>query len=112
MKKLAFAALAVLTAFSSINAEAKTWNHAKVTQAGTASVGGIFVKLTNTKGNTDFTDRAFKLIGNVEDIGLAISLAAASSNRQIVIQSNIDEVDDATMPIITSIYLTSKVVTD
>lgn len=113
MKKLALAATALLASMVSVGAQAKVWTYAEVVYAGAGYKGDTFLRLDSINaGDNTYTNRHFGLLPTLKDIGLAIGLAAASSNRQILVESNIDEVDSSTPPTIYGIYLTKRIVTD
>jgi hypothetical protein len=110
MKNFKMVALVLMASLMSLTAQATEWNTVNVTLAGTTDSGGISIKVSNVSGQgTLFTNRIFRMAPSIEKLGFVIGLAAVSSSRQVVIFSNIDEVDDTTHPIIQSVYLSSYV---
>lgn len=110
MKKLAIAAIAILVSLTSLSSHARTWHRAEVLISGVSGSGGdTFVRLTSLDNETySFENRLFRIHPANKTVGLAITMAAASSNRQILIESDVDAGPD--IATIYSIYLTKDVV--
>lgn len=108
MKKLRLAAFGLAVSLLCGGAQAKEWSVHKVKLAGTSPNGTIYLRLYKTVDN-ETRHYLYNLLPTIKNTGLAIGLAAVSSNRKIQILSNQDTVAPGETPLITEIYLTDEI---
>ena len=107
MKKLAMAAIGIATTLLVTGVQAREWGTHKVKIAGVTVDGSSYIRAMRNVDGTE-VETLFKIHDNLKTSGLAIGLAAVSSNRKVMIYSNVDERPSGT-PVITSMYLTDQV---
>ncbi len=112
LKKIAITFAAIAATMMCAGAQAKVWNYAEVLIVGNSFGGGSYIRLNSINSEDySFSNKLFKISEENRTIAMAISMAAATSNRQIFIESNIDALDGSQTPTIYSIYLTKELVT-
>ena len=108
MKKLAMAVLGfAATTMLATGVQAREWGTHKVKIAGVTDNGVPYVRVLRDVDGTE-VNTLLRIHDNLINTGLAIGLAAVSSNRKVLILSNVDE-SPADTPVITSMYLTDEV---
>ena len=107
MKKLAIAAIGITATLLATGVQAREWGVHKVKIAGVTIDGSVYIRAYRNVDGSE-VDTLYKVHENLKNAGLAIGLAAVSSNRKVQIYSNVDE-SPSTTPVITSMYLTGEV---
>ena len=107
MKKLALAAIGIAAALLITGVQAREWGTHKVKIAGVTIDGSTYLRAMRNVDGTEI-ETLYRVHDGIKNSGLAIGLAAVSSNRKVMIYSNVDE-SPAGQPVITSMYLTDQV---
>lgn len=107
MKKLAIVALSLAATLFGSAVEARGWSKHKVVLAGVTIDGSSYLRVIQNFDGEE-KERIYKIHDTMKNSGLAIGLAAVSSNRKVQVYSNADE-NPADYPLITSLYLSDEI---
>lgn len=112
MKRILIALALAGIVFSGM-ADAEQWDYGTVKLTGKYN-GKYYVKISNVEntGNNlpSFKNRLFSLSDGVGVDGFAVALAAITSKRQVLINSNVDNYASGEQPVIKIIYLTDELI--